>query len=284
MTSPSGQYQPREYSDANIHKLLQGMPRSHTHSRFTDVGAKGCDFEGWDFSYCVFKRAYFHNATFTNCKFVGAQFINCSFRHASIRSCNFSYARFDQCTIPTAEILNNLPAWPNVRRELLQMLRRNATSMGDYNAEKQFIVKEIDAQKEHLRRAWKQEEPYYKQKYGKKLKRLSAGLRLSALRIDGFVWGHGERPLKAVIPLLLSLALLSAILVIIRSPSLMDTTLSDHLHSFTHAFLYHGDLFLGVPSDSPIEGAKTLDWLVAILRYLAFGILLSAIYRRMAHR
>src|SRR3546814_20674864 len=70
----------------------------HKHFHFTDVRAKGAEFEGWDFSYSVFTRAYFHETTFANCKFVGAQFIDCNFRNAKLRRTDFSYARFNGTT------------------------------------------------------------------------------------------------------------------------------------------------------------------------------------------
>src|SRR3546814_2437995 len=76
------------------------------------------------------------------CKFVGAQFIDCNFRNAKLRRTDFSYARFNGTTIPTDQIIQCLPSWPNVRRELLQMLRRNAASVGDYGSEKAFVVRE----------------------------------------------------------------------------------------------------------------------------------------------
>src|SRR3546814_13073740 len=91
------------------------------------------------FSYSVFTRAYFHETTFANCKFVGAQFIDCNFRNAKLRRTDFSYARFNGTTIPTDQIIQCLPSWPNVRRELLQMLRRNAASFGDYGSKKVFV-------------------------------------------------------------------------------------------------------------------------------------------------
>src|SRR3546814_16394264 len=76
------QHKSTRYADVNIGKSLKG--KCHKHCHFTDVRAKGAEFEGWDFSYSVFTRAYFHETTFANCKFVGAQFIDCNFRNAKI--------------------------------------------------------------------------------------------------------------------------------------------------------------------------------------------------------
>jgi Pentapeptide repeats (9 copies) len=190
MTQEVSEYSPKLYRDAKLDRILEGA--SHQHSRFTDVNGKDALFEGLDFSYCLFTRAYFHNTTFANCRFVGAHFIDCNFRNSTLRDCDFSYSNFNGTRIPTREILKNLPPWPNVRRELLQILRRNATSVGDYTSERIFVIREIDSEKEHYRRAWRRDEPYYQRKYDPKLKWLLAGLRLMALKIDSLFGGTGS--------------------------------------------------------------------------------------------
>src|SRR3546814_9014710 len=80
MENQDEQHKSTRYADLNIRKSLKG--KCHKHCHFTDVRAKGAEFEGWDFSYSVFTRAYFHETTFANCKFVGAQFIDCNFRRS----------------------------------------------------------------------------------------------------------------------------------------------------------------------------------------------------------
>src|SRR3546814_6236966 len=98
MENQDEQHKSTRYADVNIGKSLKG--KCHKHCHFTDVRAKGAEFEGWDFSYSVFTRAYFHETTFANCKFVGAQFIDCNFRNAKLRRTDFSYASFNGTTIP----------------------------------------------------------------------------------------------------------------------------------------------------------------------------------------
>src|SRR3546814_12155776 len=86
------------------------------------------------------------------------------------------------------------------------MLRRNAASVGDYGSDKAFVVREIESQKEHLRKAWRHDDHYYQDKYGRRFKWLIAGLKLIALKIDSFAWGHGERLWKAPIALTIVLS------------------------------------------------------------------------------
>src|SRR3546814_19907395 len=96
------------------------------------------------FSYSVFTRAYFHETTFANCQFVGAQFIDCNFRNAKLRRNDFSYARFNGTTIPTDQIIQCLPSWPNVRSELVQMLRRHATSGGGSGSSQSLVRRSVE--------------------------------------------------------------------------------------------------------------------------------------------
>jgi hypothetical protein len=282
MADEVSEYSPKRYKEANLEHVLNG--NIHQHSHFTDVNGKDAIFEGLDFSYCVFTRAYFHNTTFSNCKFIGAHFMDCNFRNAKIRDCNFSYSSFSNTRIPTKEILNNLPAWPNVRRELLQILRRNAASIGNYRSEKAFIIREIDAEKEHYRRAWRRDEPYYIRKYNQKSKWLIAGLKLLALKIENFIWGHGERIWKTLVSLFLLLFFLSIILTFTEIADIREIKISDAINYFIMAFYYHVNLFLGLPYKSEIKGLMVMDWIVVITRFLAIGIIVAALYRRLSHR
>ena len=282
MIDEVSEHSPKRYSEANIERILEGL--SHQHSHFTDVRGKSATFQSFDFSYCIFTRAYFHKATFSNCKFVGAQFFDCNFRGAQLRDCDFSYASFSGTRIPTNQILENLPSWPNARRELLQILRRNAASVGDYRSEKAFVLREIDSEKEHYRRAWRRDEPYYKKKYHPRFRWVGAGLRLLALRIDSCVWGHGERLWKTPLALIGLLAFLSAILAAYELPSIAEMKIYDAWNYFSMAFVYHVNLFLGLPNEPGIKGMLVIDWIVVVIRFLVIGVIVAALYRRLSHR
>jgi uncharacterized protein YjbI with pentapeptide repeats len=93
-----------------------------------DVQGKEVHYEGCVFSYAIIERGYFHKARFLDCKFIGTRFINSVFRSATFESCDFSYADFDRCVVPVPQLLANLPAFPNVRWELLHNLRANGRS------------------------------------------------------------------------------------------------------------------------------------------------------------
>jgi hypothetical protein len=157
------QYTQRIYQSQ---KLIHVKGSAFSHAQIIDVSGKKQIFEHVDFSYSIFTRGYFHQAEFKGCNFTGTRFVDCNFRNAVFEDCSFGYCDFSGCRIETDEILKNLPDRPNVRRELLQIMRKNALSMGDVAAGRAFVIAELAAKKEHLRRAWKQDEKYYRKKYG----------------------------------------------------------------------------------------------------------------------
>jgi len=282
MSEIISEYSPAKYNDATLEHVLKG--KKHPYSQFTDVNGKGRVFEGYDFSYCVFVRAYFHNATFSGCKFIGAHFVDCNFRNAQIRGCDFSYATLSGSKIPTNQILNNLPDRPNVRRELLQILRRNAMSIGDYDAEKTFVVREIDAKKEHYRLVSKRPDSYHQNKYSF-WQAVWHRIKYHGLQLDWLLWGHGERLWIAPIALVILLAALSLCLAAQTFTSIPNPTFTIAVDLFWIAFVYHSNLFLGLPVDQAgIKGLMWIDWLLVITRYVAIGVLVAALYRRLSHR
>ena len=116
-----------------------------------DVEGKGVVYRDCDFSYSIVVRGYFHKARFERCKFRGTRFVTTIFRSAAFEGCEFSYADFDRCVVPVPQVLANLPAYPNVRWELLHNLRANARSLGDTQHESDLIWREIDTEMEHWR-------------------------------------------------------------------------------------------------------------------------------------
>jgi len=256
----------------------------YQHAILTDVSGKGGVFEGADFSYAVLTRAYFHKARFVRCKFVGTRFVDCNFRTAEIIDCDFNYADFLGTRIDTAEILRNMPGEPNVRRELLQILRKNALSMGDVRSARAFVLSEIDAKKEHLRRAWKGDGKYYSNKYDTLGKKAKVGFQRIALQLDSFLWGHGERLWKMIFSVSALLIGSAAISTFSASLPLADPALSFMATQFGRSFVYYFNLFLDVPGEPLNPKIILLDWVIVVARYVAFGVLISGLFRWLSHR
>lgn len=264
-------------------KEFVGDKRTMRYYIFKDANAKSREFNNIDFSYCIFERCYFHKAKITNCKFVGTTFIDCNFRSIHMSGCDFTYAAFTNSSMPMKEILSNLPSWPNAKRELLQNLRRNANSLGDYAAEKTFIIEEIKARKEHYRNGWLSKDLYYSNKYNTFLKRSGQLFRLYLLRLDNFVWGHGEKPLKSVISVTVGLFFLGALVSHTEDRAPVSLSIADFIRAYISTFLECLRLFLDLEA-----AASPLPWyaqgIIAVARYLFIGLVAAALYRKIAHR
>ncbi|MGO7793022.1 pentapeptide repeat-containing protein [Rhizobium ruizarguesonis] len=279
--SEPNQYPPRVYQSQ---KLIHAKGSAFCHAQLVDVSGKKQTYEEVDFSYSIFTRGYFHQAEFRACNFTGTRFVDCNFRNATFADCNFSYSDFTGCRIETDEVLRNLPDWPNVRRELLQILRKNALSIGDVAAGRAFVIAELAAKKEHLRRAWKQEESYYRKKYGGFRKQsLVLGKRIG-LWLDGFLWGHGEKLWKLPIAAIAILAVFSAVSSATWASSLVDPSVSQLMIMFKSFMIYYISLFLDAPYRDNLPHIVAFDWMVVIFRYVGLGILVSGLFRWLSHR
>ncbi|WP_434729887.1 pentapeptide repeat-containing protein [Rhizobium binae] len=279
--SEPNQYPLRIYQSQ---KLVHAKGFAFCHAQLIDVSGKKQVYEEVDFSYSIFTRGYFHQAEFRACNFTGARFVDCNFRNATFADCNFSYSDFTGCRIETDEVLRNLPDQPNVRRELLQILRKNALSMGDVAAGRAFVIAELAAKKEHLRRAWKQEENYYKKKYGGFRNQSLVLAKRIGLWLDGFLWGHGEKLWNLPIAVIAILAVFSAISSATWAFSLSDPSVSQLIIMFKSFMIYYISLFLDAPYRDSLPHIVVLDWIVVIFRYVSLGILVSGLFRWLSHR
>lgn len=274
-------YKPLRLDNA---KLTGDGPKSYVHAFLTDVSGKSQKFEGVDFSYAVLTRGYFHNAEFRSCKFVGSRFTDCNFRTATFKNCDFRYADFSGTRLDTDEMLGSLPDQPNVRRELLQILRKNAASLGDVASSRRFVIAEIAAKREHLRRAWKLDEGYYRGKYTGFRKQFGIGLKRIGFWVDSFLWGHGERlwMIGISVPILLAVAAaLSTLRWAVEQP---DPTVSSVASELFVYFRYYIALFLDVPYPKPNGHWLWVDAGIALTRYLVFGVLVAGLFRWLSHR
>lgn len=278
--TPTGEWAPLQLRFKN---LVADSSVKYKHSHLTDVGGKDVHFSNIDFSYAVMTRAYFHQAKFEDCKFVGTRFTDCNFRSAVFHNCDFRYADFTGTRVETKEIIKSLPDEPNLRRELLQILRKNAISMGDVRSARTFVIAEIKAKKEHLRLAWRAEGKYYG-KYDTLGGRIKIGLKRICLSLDWYLWGHGERlwMMGFSVTLLVALAALLSVSTTTLLPS--DPAVSDVFRHFFEALKYYISLFLDVATDARVQQIVWLDWLIVIARYVAFGVLVSGIFRWLSHR
>jgi len=251
------------------------------HHLFRNTGAKNLTYKNCDFSYCVFERAYFHGCNFINCKFVGARFTECNFRGATFDGCEFEYAVFSSTLISHKELLKNLPAWPNVKRELLRGLRINAERTGDAEAAKIFVREELSASREHLQKAREAKERYYAQKYKGFTKKIAVYLDSFWTWLDWHLWGHGEYPGRLIRTI--SIGLVAAALYRLYADQEVSgaTSLTHVMSMFLAYFRDVCYAFLGVvPESFPIALASVLS----LFRYVVLGLFISVLYKRLARR
>ncbi|CAO3451811.1 hypothetical protein [Azospirillum argentinense] len=264
---------------------IKGTIENHDfkNHHFIDFGAKDVEFVDCDFSYAVFERSYFYKARFVNCKFLGARFCGCNFRSAKFTRCDFRYAFFSETVIPANEVVNNLPDWHNIRMELLRVLRANAASVGDYRSEKLLIREELSAEGEHLRRARALKDAYYIEKYSSPKKRARTWFRSLLFWTDGLLWGHGENFIAPILFTLFLIATTAGIISFQKYGSSLQS-IDQTAKNWANEFLIVLYAFLDVDTATLFADQPTICSLVVIARYVFFGLIISALYRRFAHR
>jgi hypothetical protein len=252
--------------------------------RLTDINGHKATFEKCNFSSAHIVRGYFREAIFKDCTFIGCRFSECNFREAKFIRCDFKYAAFDQCLLPIKELLINLPEWPNVRRELIQNLRANVRSVGDFNSDHLLLQHELEAERSHWKRAYKQTDSYYKEKYGSFGKRVSSWLRATALFLDSAVWGHGFSFWKLTAWTAFVLALLICFQFLTNHCCTDVTTfgqLSTDLKTSAWRTL---SLYVDLPDVEKdwVEKNRNFSIVVVMLRYISLGLFVTCFYRSVA--
>lgn len=258
--------------------------KKFTHARLDYVSGKRGSFVDVDFSYSTMSDCYFHEATFTNCKFVGARFYRCNFRGVKFENCNFSYIDANETKIPFDDLIRNLPDSPNVAREICQVMRRNANSLGDMRDSRGYIIEELNQRKEHLRRAIRGQGEYYKKKYGGFKKRLLLRMEAAFLDLDSIIWGHGEKIWKITIPLGGSVIIASAIQTAFWAAPLESVDLKSVGQHGIDAAKYYASFLLSVNIPIPSPQLIWLEWILSIIRLVALGLLVSSLFRWLSHR
>lgn len=248
--------------------------------RFDDLNANKAHFVDCDFSYSVFDRAYFHAATFEGCRFVGCSFYDSNLRSASFHVCDFKYATFHRTLLEPSELLAVLPLEPNLRRDSLQNLRANAVEIGDYGSQRLFVLAEVEAAIDHLSRAFKGTEDYYRLKYPSLIDKFKAGFGLARLKVGGWIWGHGERPFRMIgsaTVLILALTFINMWSVVPRVG--WEATLSG-----MELLTYSVDVLLDADANVDFRGFAVVDYALIAMRYVYIGLFISVLSRSISHR
>ena len=154
---------------------------------FKDVELTNCKF--WD---CAFIGCYFRKSQIRDCRFPGSKFLGCQFPRVSVQSCDFRYTSFDGCVIPYSEMEDNLPSEPNLRQELTAILAHASEMLGFTKEARDYRLQSIKAQESHLWAAVRLASSWYQNHYPG-VRRWGALISLLASKINGLLWGYGER-------------------------------------------------------------------------------------------
>ena len=251
---------------------------------FVDIAGHKRTFTDVGFSYSVFVRAYFHNAQFERCTFTGCRFYDCNFRGATFSGCDFKYVFVSNTILPFKELIVNAPEWPNLKREFMQILRSNAESVGDYDAQKAFIREEMEAKREHLRRARARNEGYYITHFKGPMSWITVRRDSFLLWLDRHLLGHGEHLGRAAFGSTVLLVLIGAILFLTTQAWSSDLTVSSAFANLWLCMKFSVYTLLDVPPDAQLSAPKMLLIVILLLRYFLIGLLVAALSRLVAHR
>ena len=241
---------------------------------FERLVALKIEFKNVNFSYCIFDTAYLRNCSFEDCNFTGCRFISSNLSGCSFNGCTFDYASFDKTNVDNDILDVGCPGTENLKLKFARSLRLNYQQIGDAKSANKAVSIELQATEDHLQKAWKSKESYYRKKY-KGLKRLKMYGEWIEFKLMDFIWGNGESTWKLSRAVLVVLLLIAGIHAIgLEDPSLIK--------SYGDALLISPQVFLGILKPT-IYPALYLT-VIFLVRLIMFGFFMSIIIKRFNRR
>ena len=241
---------------------------------FVRLVAKDKTFSQVDFRYAFFNDCYLRDCRFDSCDFTGCRFIGTNFHGSRFSGCKFDYAIFEKTFIDADILDTECPGAENVRQRFARSLRMNYQQLGDAKAANKAIRVELKATEDHLFKAWRSNERYYRHKYKGwgRLKSLAEWLGFKTL---DSIWGNGESALKLVRACVIFLV----VVTLIDAIGFGDPT---KVATYYHALLRSPEIFLGTVS--PTTFPSGLITSIVLVRLIAFGLFMSIIIKRLGRR
>ena len=241
---------------------------------FIRLVSKKIQFSNVDFKYCIFDGAYLRNCVFDSCDFTGCRFLNSNLQGSSFNGCKFDYATFDKTFVDNDILNSGCPSPENLKLKFARSLRINYQQIGDAKSANRAINIELQATEDHLHKAWKSKESYYRHKY-KGLKRLGIFGEWLEFKVLDLIWGNGEstwKLLRAVIVVLISITVINVFKF--GSPNLI----SDYFSSF----ILSPQILLGIAKQTQYSSLYLT--LIFLVRLILFGFFMSIIIKRFNRR
>ncbi len=180
--------------------------KEFSHCYFSNISFKNSILQNLIFINCRFFDCYFKETIFSNCEFTGCKFIDCNFRktqHALENTKNiFAYSSFKNCYLKYEFMLKCLPEEPNISKEIIQNLEDESYKSGSYDEYLKYKYKRIHINENHLKSAFLRKEDWYKKNFNKSESYIS-GLKFLYSKMEGLIWGYGEKLLNLIISFLL---------------------------------------------------------------------------------
>jgi Pentapeptide repeats (8 copies) len=245
-----------------------------TNKLFERLVALKVEFRNINFRYCIFDAAYLRNCNFDSCDFTGCRFVNCNLSGSSFNGCIFDYANFEKTHVDSDILDAGCPGHENLKLKFARSLRMNYQQIGDAKSANKAISIELQATEDHLHKAWKSKESYYRKKY-KGFDRFKVFGEWMQFKILDLIWGNGESAWKlcrAVLAVFITIALIHVV-------NFDDPLL---IKSYGEALLKSPQIFLGVESP-PIYPALYLT-AILLTRLIMFGFFMSIIIKRFSRR
>lgn len=245
-----------------------------TNFHFSRLVSKGRVFTNVDFKYCTFDACYLRNCKFDSCDFTGCRFIGTNLHGATFSGCKFEYATFERTDINNEVLSSCCPGSENLKIRFARSLRMNYQQLGDALSANKAIGVELDATNEHLYKAWRSNESYYRKKY-RSWHRVQQFLLWVKFKLLDLLWGNGESAWKLGRAVLVIFALMTLFDVLnYRDPSLA--------RSYWNAFFLAPQVFLGTTTNQVFPSSYIT--LVTFVRLLLFGFFMAIIVKRFNRR
>lgn len=241
---------------------------------FERLVALNIEFKNVNFSYCIFDAAYIRKCSFQDCDFTGCRFLNCNLIGSSFSGCKFDYATFDKTYIDNDILESGCPGPDNLRLKFARSLRLNYQQLGDSKSANKAIAIELQATGEHLHKAWKSKESYYRKKYKRFDRFKMFGEWVEFKELD-LIWGNGESALKLCRAVIV-------ILCIIALHHVLDYGDPKLLSSYFDALVMSPQIFLGILH--PPQYSASFLTIVILVRLIMFGFFMSIIIKRFNRR
>jgi hypothetical protein len=241
---------------------------------FERLVALNVEFNTVDFRYCIFDAAYLRNCSFKDCDFTGCRFNNSNLAGCSFEGCTFDYASFDKTHVDNDILDVGCPGPENLKLKFARSLRMNYQQIGDAKSVNKAISIELQATEDHLHKAWRSKESYYRNKY-KGLDRVKIFGEWLEFKLLDLIWGNGESTLKLFCSVLVVLLFITGIhLIGFGDPSLVE--------SYIDAFVISPQVFLGILKLP--EYPTYYITIIFLIRLVMFGFFMSIIIKRLNRR